>query len=94
MNANKTKKSISKSDTSVKIIEKTGRKTAQKITKDKKTIQKELTISEQVQDYLAQGGQIQTIPSGVSGQPSVGYRKSMTISEKALGSDNDQGSNK
>ena len=42
-------------------------------------------IEHQIEAFLKSGGKIQRIPSGVSGQPSLAARRSLTISEKAPG---------
>lgn len=45
------------------------------------------TISEQIKIFLEGGGKIQKIPSGVSGQSNLTYKRLMTISEKKAESD-------
>ena len=40
------------------------------------------SITEQTERFLAQGGKVQQIPRGVSGQPGTAARKHITISNK------------
>lgn len=66
-------------------IETSPKKTTTKVTRTKKSTAKAkpVSIAEQIETFLQAGGEIQKIPSGVSGQPSLACRRSMTISEKA-----------
>ena len=65
------------------ITETPPKQNTKKTIRSKKPSMKAGTLSEQIEAFLGAGGEIQEIPSGVSGQPSLACRRSMTISEKA-----------
>jgi len=82
MTTNKTKTTTAALEKASKTTKKVTKKTTKKAGQGRKA-KKTLTISEQIEAFLKSGGEIQQIPSGVSGQPSLACRRSMTISEKA-----------